>query len=202
MFFTNMHGLIKELKARTVSRFDLIIYSIFAILPLMPWSVVIHAIRTVTATQPTISMMSWSMIIHVARLIVTTQTTAQSAIQSALQSAWLGTIGQWLIFIFTIILFLHYNRRDGSQDPWTRFVAISWVTHIRIGLISFALGLIAVITVKLGLMLGLISDAVIGRVLFTFAFKYMWIAHLTMPIVYGLVFARMFSTAMLELVRD
>lgn len=199
MFFTNIPGLVKELRAQAVSRFDLIIYSIFAVLPLVPWSVIMHSIRTAMATQPATEGMTWATLVHAARLMLTT---GSSSTQSILQSAWIGTIGQWLIFVFTMILFLHYNRRDGSQDPWTRFVAISWVTHIRIALITLALSLITVITVKLGLMLGLISDAVIGKVLFTFAFKYMVVAHLLFPIIYGLIFAKMFSSAMLQLVHD
>jgi len=199
MFFTNVPGLIKELKAQAVSRFDLIIYSIFAILPLIPWSVIIHSIRTAMATQPVTQGMTWATLVHAARLMLTT---GAPTTQSILQSAWIGTIGQWLIFIFTIILFLHYNRRDGSQNPWTRFVAISWVTHVRLVLITLALALIAGATVYLSILLGLVAKAIVGRIVFTFAFKYMIIAHLLFPIIYGLIFAKMFSSAMLQLVHE
>lgn len=199
MFFTNVPGLIKELKAQTISRFDLIIYSIFAILPLVPWSVIIHSIRTAMATQPVTQGMTWATLAHAARLMLTTgaQTT-----QSILQSAWIGTIGQWLIFIFTVFLFLHYNRRDNNQDAWPRFVAISWITHVRLALITLALALIAGATVYLSILLGLVAKAVARKLVFTFAFKYMIVAHLLFPIIYGLIFAKMFSSAMLQLVHE
>jgi hypothetical protein len=199
MFFTNVQGLVKELRAQAVSRLDLIIYSIFAILPLVPWSVIIHSIRTAMATQPATQGMTWSTLVQAAHLMLTA---ASSSAQSILRSAWIGTIGQWLIFIFTVILFLHYNRRDNNQAAWTRFVAISWVTHIRFLLISFALILITGATVYLSVLLGLIAKQTIGRVVFIFAFKYMIAAHLLFPIIYGLIFAKMFSSAMLQLVHD
>lgn len=199
MFFTNVPGLIKELKAQAISRFDLIIYSIFAILPLVPWSVIIHSIRTAMATEPVTQGMTWATLAHAARLMLTTGSTGA---QSILQSAWIGTIGQWLIFIFTVFLFLHYNRRDNNQDAWSRFVAISWVTHVRFTLITLALALIAGLTIYLSILLGLVAKATIGRIIFTFAFKYMAAVHLLFPIIYGLIFAKMFSSAMLQLVHE
>ncbi len=199
MFFTNVQGLVKELRAQAVSRFDLIIYSIFAVLPLVPWSVIIHSIKTAMAAQPVTQGFSWTTLRHAIPLMLSTGSTST---QSILQSAWIGTIGQWLLFIFTVILFLHYNRRDNNQAAWTRFVAISWVTHIRFLLISFALILITGVTVYLSVLLGLIAKQTIGRVVFIFAFKYMIAAHLLFPIIYGLIFAKMFSSAMLQLVHD
>lgn len=199
MFFTNVPGLVKELRSQAISRFDLIVYSIFAIIPLVPWSVIVHSIRTALAMQPVTQGMTWATLVHATRLMLTT---GFSSTQAFLQSAWIGTIGQWLIFIFIVILFWHYNSRDNNQDAWSRFVAISWITHVRFFLILLALVLIVVCTITLSILLGLVTKAIIMQLIFTFAFKYMLVAHLLFPIVYGLIFAKMFSSAMLQLVHN
>src|SRR3990167_1846043 len=108
MFFTNVHGLIKALRARKVRAGAVAVYSLALIIALIPWSLVALRYRTIT----------------LAPLLDATK-----------KAAWVGTIGQWLTLALALLVFLHYNRHDGRRGWYTRLVALAWIVQVRLFLL-------------------------------------------------------------------
>lgn len=176
MFFTNVRGLIKALRARKVSAGAVLIYSLALIVALIPWSLVALRYRTIT----------------LAPLLAATE-----------KAAWVGTIGQWLTMALALIVFLHYNRHDGRRGWYTRLVALAWIVQVRLFLRVAGLAAVAGLTLYLSVMLRFLPKKAVLAYLagWSGSMRNTVLAHAVLPLVVSFCFLWMFHTVVRELER-